>query len=72
MTAIVGQGAGELLTDEARRRVEVKADLDELAVTRSRYAEGESAPSKGFSEHLRGGDPDQFDTYDPSTRQEGS
>jgi mannose-6-phosphate isomerase-like protein (cupin superfamily) len=31
------------------------------------------APSKGFIEHLRnGGDPDRFDTYDPSERQEGS
>jgi mannose-6-phosphate isomerase-like protein (cupin superfamily) len=134
MTGIAAHGAGELLTDEARRRVEVKADLDELAVTESRYAEGESgpdvhfhrehsdcffvldgrlvleldgertevsvgdfiavpplvihtfrnegpgdarflnlhAPSKGFIQHLRdGGDPDQFDTYDPSERQEG-
>jgi quercetin dioxygenase-like cupin family protein len=131
MTAVVAQGGGELLTDEARRRVEVKADRDELAVTESRYAEGESgpdshfhrehsdcffvldgrlvfeldgerteanagdfiavpplvvhtfrnegpgdarflnlhAPSKGFVEHLRdGGDPDRFDTFDPSER----
>jgi mannose-6-phosphate isomerase-like protein (cupin superfamily) len=129
MTAVVASGAGELLTDEEPRRVQVKADRDELAVTESRYAEGESgpgahfhrehsdcfyvlegrlvfeldgerteataggfvavpplvvhtfrnegpgdarflnlhAPSKGFIEHLRdGGDPDRFDTYDPS------
>ena len=135
MTAVVASGAGELLTDEEPRRVQVKADRDELAVTESRYAEGESgpgahfhrehsdcfyvlegrlvfeldgerteataggfvavpplvvhtfrnegpgdarflnlhAPSKGFIEHLRdGGDPDRFDTYNPSERQEGS
>jgi quercetin dioxygenase-like cupin family protein len=129
--AVIGRGAGELVTDEARRRVEVKADREELAVTESRYAEGESgpdphfhrehsdcffvldgrlvfelegdptearpgdfiavpplvvhtfrnegpgdarflnvhAPSKGFIEHLRdGGDPDRFDTFDPSER----
>jgi quercetin dioxygenase-like cupin family protein len=131
MTAFVAQGAGELLTDERRRRVEVKADRAELAVTDSRYAEGESgpdshfhrehsdcffvldgrlvfeldgerteanagefiavpplvvhtfrnegpgdarflnlhAPSKGFIQHLRdGGDPDRFDTFNPSER----
>ena len=131
MTAIVGSGAGELLTDEERRRVEVKADREEVAITESRYAEGESgpdahfhrehidcffvldgrlvfeldgerteagagdfvavsplvvhtfrnegpgdarflnlhAPSKGFIQHLReGGDPDRFDTFDPSER----
>jgi quercetin dioxygenase-like cupin family protein len=132
MTAVVASGAGELLTDEERRKVEVKADRDELAVTESRYAQGESgpdahfhrehsdcffvldgrlvfeldgerteaaagdfvavsplvihtfrnegpgdarflnlhAPSKGFIQHLRdGGDPDRFDTFDPSERQ---
>jgi mannose-6-phosphate isomerase-like protein (cupin superfamily) len=131
MTAVVAPGGGELLTDELSRRVEVKADRDELAVTESRYADGESgpdshfhrehsdcffvlegrlvfeldgermelsagdfiavppkvvhtfrnegpgdarflnlhAPSKGFVQHLReGGDPDRFDTFDPSER----
>jgi quercetin dioxygenase-like cupin family protein len=131
MTPVVASDAGELLTDEERRRVQVKADRDELAVTQSRYAEGERgpdahfhrehsdcfyvlegrlvfeldgertettagdfvavpplvihtfrnegpgdahflnlhAPSRGFIEHLRsGGDPDRFDTYDPSER----
>jgi mannose-6-phosphate isomerase-like protein (cupin superfamily) len=131
MTAVVASGAGELLTDEEHRRVEVKADREELAITESRYAEGESgpdahfhrehsdcffvldgrlvfeldgerleagagdfiavsplvihtfrnegpgdarflnlhAPSKGFIQHLRdGGDPDRFDTFDPSER----
>ena len=135
MTAVVASGAGELLTDEEPRRVQVKADRDELAVTESRYAEGESgpgahfhrehsdcfyvlegrlvfeldgerteataggfvavpplvvhtfrnegpgdarflnlhAPSKGFIEHLRDrGEPDRFDTYNPSERQERS
>jgi quercetin dioxygenase-like cupin family protein len=129
MNGFVTAGDGELLTDEARRRVQAKADRDELAVTESGYAEGESgpdshfhrehsdcfyvlggrlvfelegnrieahagdfvavpplvvhtfrnegpgearflnihAPSKGFIQHLReGGDPDRFDTYDPS------
>jgi mannose-6-phosphate isomerase-like protein (cupin superfamily) len=131
MTAVVAPGGGELLTDELSRRVEVKADREELAVTESRYADGESgpdshfhrehsdcffvlegrlvfeldgermelsagdfiavppkvvhtfrnegpgdarflnlhAPSKGFVQHLReGGDPDRFDTFDPSER----
>ncbi len=131
MSIVVGPGAGELLTDEPRRHIEVKADRDELAVTESRYAEGEAgpdphfhrehcdcffvlegqlvfeldgqrvelgaggfaavpplvvhtfrnegpgdarflnvhAPSQGFIEHLReGGDPDRFDTFDPSER----
>jgi mannose-6-phosphate isomerase-like protein (cupin superfamily) len=131
MTAVVASGAGELLTDEERRQVQVKTDRDELAVTESRYAAGEGgpdahfhrehsdcffvldgrlvfeldgerteayagdfiavpplvihtfrnegprdarflnlhAPSKGFIQHLRdGGDPDQFDTFDPSER----
>jgi mannose-6-phosphate isomerase-like protein (cupin superfamily) len=131
MTAVVASGAGELLTDLEHRRVEVKADREELAITESRYAEGESgpdahfhrehsdcffvldgrlvfeldgerleagagdfiavsplvihtfrnegpgdarflnlhAPSKGFIQHLRdGGDPDRFDTFDPSER----
>ena len=48
MKAVVAHGAGELLTDEAWRRVEVKADRDELAVTESRYAEGESGPAAHF------------------------
>jgi mannose-6-phosphate isomerase-like protein (cupin superfamily) len=128
---VVASGAGELLTDEEQRRVQVKANRDELAVTESRYAEGESgpdahfhrehsdcffvlegrlafeldgdrteahpgdfiavprmvihtfrnegpgdarflnlhAPSKGFIQHLReGGDPDRFDTFEPSER----
>lgn len=44
MNAVIAPGAGELLTDEPQRQVEVKADRDELAVTESRYAEGESGP----------------------------
>jgi quercetin dioxygenase-like cupin family protein len=48
MTAVVASGAGELLTDEEQRRVEVKAERDELAVTESRYAEGESGPDAHF------------------------
>jgi hypothetical protein len=88
---VVASGAGELLTDEEQRRVQVKADRDELAVTESRYAEiavlrmvvhtfrnegpGDArflnlhAPSKGFIQHVReGGDPDRFDTFEPSER----
>jgi quercetin dioxygenase-like cupin family protein len=37
-----------LLTDEEHRRVQVKADRDELAVTESRYTEGESGPGAHF------------------------
>ena len=48
MTAVVASGAGELFTDEEPRRVQVKADRDELAVTESRYAEGESGPGAHF------------------------
>jgi quercetin dioxygenase-like cupin family protein len=48
VTAVVASGAGELLTDEEPRRVQVKADRDELAVTESRYAEGESGPGAHF------------------------
>jgi mannose-6-phosphate isomerase-like protein (cupin superfamily) len=48
VSAFVAAGDGELLTDEARRRVEVKADRDELALTESRYAEGESGPGAHF------------------------
>jgi hypothetical protein len=47
MTAVVAQDAGELLTDEERRQVQVKADRDELAVTESRYAEGAPAEDSG-------------------------
>ncbi len=53
MSGLVVHGGGELLTDEPRRRVEVKADRDELAVTESRYAEGESGPDSHFHrEHI--------------------
>src|SRR5215207_8533541 len=48
MNAVIAPGAGELLTDEPQRQVEVKADRDELAVTESRYAEGESGPHAHF------------------------
>jgi Cupin domain len=125
---VVAPGDGELLTDEARRRVEVKADREELAITspatrRARAAgcafpprthcffvlegrlmfelEGERieanagdfvavpplvvhtfrnegpgdarflnllAPSKGFVQRRDGGDPERFDTFDPSQR----
>ena len=48
MSDVVASGEGELVTDEPERRVEVKADRDELAVTESRYAEGESGPDSHF------------------------
>jgi mannose-6-phosphate isomerase-like protein (cupin superfamily) len=38
-------GKGDQVTDEEKRYVEIKAGLDELALTESRYGEGESGPS---------------------------
>jgi mannose-6-phosphate isomerase-like protein (cupin superfamily) len=48
MKAVVASGAGELVTDEEHRQVQVKADREELAVTESRYAEGERGPDAHF------------------------
>jgi mannose-6-phosphate isomerase-like protein (cupin superfamily) len=45
---VAGPGGGELLTDEPGRKVHVKADREELAVTESCYAEGESGPGNHF------------------------
>jgi mannose-6-phosphate isomerase-like protein (cupin superfamily) len=47
MTALE-PGSGELLTDKPRRRIQAKAERDELAVTESLYAEGERGPPPHF------------------------
>jgi hypothetical protein len=43
LSTFFARGAGELLTDEAPRRVEVKADREALAVTESRPGSGPAA-----------------------------
>ena len=48
MSRYVEPGAGELLSDENGRRVEVKADREDLAVTESTYAQGESGPGPHY------------------------
>lgn len=41
---VLGPGAGEVVTDEESSHVVIKAGLDAVAVTESRYAAGESGP----------------------------
>jgi quercetin dioxygenase-like cupin family protein len=41
---VLRPGEGETVTDEPESFVQIKAGLDELAVTESRYSEGESGP----------------------------
>ena len=45
---ITEPGGGEPISDDPGRRVHVKADREELAVTESCYAEGESGPGNHF------------------------
>ena len=41
---VLGPGAGETLTDEPDRFLQIKAAFEQLATTESRYAQGESGP----------------------------